>query len=199
MLGLPKAIKKWTSDDSSFLRARKIGIGICLVVSLSASIIFYVRYSRQFNFEVKAERGQVIINRRDGEIINQTLRFIENNTSRGEIISVLPEGNALAFLTNRRINLRHQIFIPDFLDEKGELSVIKKLREAKVKYIFLVNRKMAEFGKDNFGRDFYTTLMDWIESNYEIVEVFGAPGQNNIEIGNDKFFIKVYKLSNPKK
>ncbi len=54
---------------------------------------------------------------------------------------------------------------------------------------------MAEFGKDSFGLDFYTKLMGWIENNYEIVEVYGAPGENDIEIGDNRFFIKIYKLS----
>jgi len=192
---LPNAIKNWTDNDESLSRAKFIGRGISLVAIFSMITVFSFRYTKKFDFEIKAARGHVYIDRRSGEIIKQTLAFIETNTGPDDYISVIPEGNAIAFLTKRRINFRHQILIPDFLSEEDELRAINKLKKQKIEYIFLTNRMMTEFGKDIFGRHFYTKLFNWIEANYEVAEVIGIPGEKGVEIGDRRYFIKVYKLS----
>ncbi|MEP6787423.1 MAG: glycosyltransferase family 39 protein [Acidobacteriota bacterium] len=190
---LPLAVKSWTTDERSFIRARRITQSICVVTILATAFSFGFRYRKRFSYEIAAPRGTTVVENDTGPVIDATLKFIEANTAVDETIAVLPEGNDLAFLTGRRIDLRYETLDPGFLSQQGELDAIAALKRDNVRYIFILNRPMTEFGATAFGRDFYQSFGNWIEENYEVVEVFGVPTGQRPEIGEGPFFIKVYK------
>ena len=78
-------------------------------------------------------------------------------------------------------------------NERDEITAIDALKKDNVRYIFITNRAMREFGALAFGQDFYQTLGGWIEENYQVTEVFGTPAGQKPIIGEPPFFIKVYK------
>ncbi len=190
---LPYFIGKWTSDENSARRALVISRTFVAVAILSTIISFGYRFRSKYVFELSAMRGSVLVENHTGPVIGEALRFIETNTRPDDHIAVLPEGNDLAFLTGRRINFRHQVLLPDFLSQQDELDAIEQLRRDNVRYIFVPNRAMREFGTVAFGRDFYQTLGGWIEENYRVVKTFGIAEGEEAEIGMPKFFIKVYE------
>ena len=190
---LPRYIQKWTDDENSFLRAQTITRVLCGLIIVATMISFGYRFRTKFADPISAQRGDVYVEKESGPVIAETLRFIEANTAPNDIISVMPEGNDLAFLTGRRINLRHQVLLPDFLSQQDELDAIDDLKRGNVRYIFVPNRAMREFGHVAFGKDFYQTLGGWIEENYRVVKIFGIPDGQSAEIGDAGFFIKVYE------
>ncbi len=190
---LPLAVKKWTDDESSFIRARAITRSFCIVVMAAMFVSFGYRFRTKYVYEIAAARGTVMIEKESGPVIDAALKFIEANTSAGDFIAVVPEGNDLAFLTGRRINLRHQVLQPDFLSAQDELDAIEALSRDNVRYIFMPNRAMQEFGKVEFGRDYNQTLGNWIEDNYQVVRVFGISEGQKPETGKPPYFIKVYE------
>lgn len=193
LLELPRTVKKWTGDESSFLRARQITLTLCIVTVITMMGVFGFRYRTKYTYEIAAARGTVVVERESGPVLDAALKFIEANTAPGEVIAVVPEGNDLAFLSGRRINLRHQVLIPGFLGQQDELDAIAALKNSNVRYIFIPNRAMREFGSVAFGQDFYQTLGNWIEENFQVVEVFGISEGQIAEVGKPPYFIKVYK------
>lgn len=193
LVWLPRAVGRWTVDDLSRLRARRLAVVLSVLPIIGLFVSFTIRYERRFDHRIDARRGTLYAETANGKALEQAIRFIESNTSENEAIAVFPEGNDLAFLTGRRINLRHQILIPGFLDREDELAAIESLERANVRYIFVVNRPMREFGGEAFGRDFYRTLGKWIEENFRVVEVFGREKGSDAVIGEGPFFIKVYE------
>jgi hypothetical protein len=194
---LPAALRKWTGDESSYIRARTLTRAFCIIAIAGMMVSFAFRYRSRFGHEISAERGTLIAERGSGPAIGEALRFIAENTSKDEIIAVLPEGNDLAFLTGRRINLRHQTIVPDFLREQDELDAIGALEKGDVRYIFITNRPMREFGATAFGEDFNVTLGGYIKEKYERVAVFGSPDSQDPKIGDPKFFIKALRRREP--
>ncbi len=190
---LPDALKRWTGDEGPRLRARNLARAFLILVLLVLFFGFGLKYQRRFSFPIKAENGSVYVEPNAGKPYGQAVRFIESNTRKNEVIAVLPEGNDLAFLTGRRIDLRHQVLIPAFLSRQDELDAISAMERDDVRFIFVVNRPMKEFGKTAFGRDFYMLLGGWIEDNYEVADVFGIEKGEKAVIGESPFFIKAYK------
>jgi hypothetical protein len=188
---LPHGLELWTADAASARRARAIGVGLLIVMLTATAVIFGVRYRRNFTQEISAERGRLFASRWSGREIDAALRFIEQKTAPGEAIAVLPEGSDLAFLTGRRMPLRHQILIPGLMDELEERKAIAKLEAEQVRYIFIVNRPMREFGAEAFGKDFYPTLGSWIGKHYRTIKIFGGSPNSDPKIGDLEFFIKV--------
>ena len=134
-----------------------------------------------------------------GPAISEALAFIQTHTSPDEAIAVVPEGSDLAFLSGRRMPLRHQLMIPDFLSEPDERAAMATLQRERVRYVLVVNRPMREFGKEAFGRDYNQTLGHWINEHYQPVKVCGVlrdtPAEK-LEIGDPNFFIKVLERQN---
>jgi hypothetical protein len=191
---LPQALWNWTEDRLSAWRAGLIGRGLLIVLLIAATVIFGVRYRKTFNYEITTSRGHFFAPRVSGATINEALRFIEQETRPHDAIAVLPEGSDLAFLTGRRMPLRHQILIPGLMSESDEQGAIARLQKERVRYILIVNRPMREFGAEAFGRDFYPALGRWIEEQYELVRVFSPNRRDYYEIGDPFFFIKVFSL-----
>jgi hypothetical protein len=191
---LPRALWHWTQDQPSTRRAGLIGRGLLVVLLITTTVIFGVRYRKTFSYEITTRRGHFFAPRVSGATIDETLRFIEQETRPDEAIAVLPEGSDLAFLTGRRMPLRHQILIPGLMSEKDEQGAIDRLQKEQVRYILIVNRPMREFGVEAFGRDFYPSLGRWIEERYELIKVFSPSRRKNYEIGDPVFFIKVFSL-----
>ncbi len=197
LTALPLAVKRWSGDENSYSRAVAVTRAFCLLAIIGTAVSFSFRYRARFGYEISAQRGTLVAERRSGPTIDAALKFIEANTAENEVIAVLPEGNDLAFLTGRRINFRHQVLIPGFLGEQDEKDAIEALKKANVRYIFITNRPMREFGATAFGEDFYTTLGGFINENYETVAAFGSPGDLDPKIGGPQLFIKVFKRNEP--
>ncbi len=190
---LPNAIERWTGDETSVRRTLLFGRGLLVVTILAGAVTFGVRYRKNFSVELHAERGHLFAPGVTGREISEALNFIRNSTQPGDAIAILPEGSDLAFLTSRRMPLRHQILIPGLMGEGDEQEAIRRLQDDRVQYILVVNRPMREFGQEAFGRDFYTKLGGWIEANYKLVKVCGSTRSNNPQIGDSGFFIKILK------
>jgi hypothetical protein len=190
---LPEAVARWTNDGLSARRARLIGRGLMILMFVATAIVFSVRYRKNFSLEITAQRGHLFAPGVTGQAIREALDFISTSTQPGEAIAVLPEGSDLAFLTGRKMPLRHQILIPGLMSDRDEQQAIAHLQRDRVRYVFIVNRPMREFGLEAFGRDFYTQLGGWIEANYRLVKVCGASENSDVQIGDPRFFIKVFE------
>ncbi len=188
---LPGALENWTGDRSTARRGHLIGHWILMLTLIAAGVIYSARYRRSFNYRITAPRGDLFAPRVTGPAIDEALKFVETNTKPGEAVAVLPEGSDLAFLTGRRMPLRHQILIPGLMSENDERDAIAGLQTERVRYVLIVNRPMREFGAEAFGRDFYKTLGRWVDENYRVVKVCGSVKDPAIEIGGSEFFIRI--------
>lgn len=190
---LPQYIGKWTADGLSLRRATRITAAICILAVTATGISLIVKFRNKYGYRINARRGSLYGENYSAPVIDQALKFIEANTQVGDFISVLPEGNDFAFMTGRRINFRHQVLIPDFLSQQDELDAIEALKRGDVRYIFVPNRAMREFGAYEFGKDFYQTLGNWIEENYSVEKILGIEDGREPVVGQPPFFIKIYK------
>jgi hypothetical protein len=188
---LPQALEGWVGQTTPARRARVIGqvmLGLLLVVS---TVVFSIRYRRNYSFAVAAPRGRLFATQAIGPAYRDALAFLRTQTQPGETIAIFPEGSDLAFLTERRMPLRHQIFIPGLMSAADEARVIELLRELPIRYVLIVNRPMREFGAEAFGRDFYTRLGAAIKEEYRLIKVCGAVTEADPDIGTPQFFIKI--------
>jgi 4-amino-4-deoxy-L-arabinose transferase-like glycosyltransferase len=187
----PEVIGRWAQDLSTARRARLVGAGMLITLLLATAVVYAARYRLNFNYELKTPRGEFFVRPPIGEAFREALDFIAERTTPDEAIAVLPEGSDLAFLGERRMTLRLQIFLPGFLDERGERAEIARLQASRARYALIVSRPMHEFGADIFGRDYFTTLGQWIDEHYRLVKVCGEPRDERSLIGEPAFFIKI--------
>jgi hypothetical protein len=165
-------------------------LSVSLLILLGVSLL---RYGASLPSYLQTPRGSFRIHQSVTLAMSHSLSFIRENTAEGEPVLAFPEGSSLNFLSNRPNPLRHEILTPGHLSEENELSMIETLERENVRFIFIFNRPTAEFGFTVFGKDYYRTLMGWIDDNYELEDVFGDRVTPDIEIGDPRFFIKCYR------
>ncbi|HEU0179983.1 MAG TPA: glycosyltransferase family 39 protein [Blastocatellia bacterium] len=187
----PEAVGRWAQDRSVARRTRLIGAGMLITLLAATAVVYGARYRRNFNYELKTPRGDLFVRRPIGKAFREALDFIAERSDLDDAIAVLPEGSDLAFLGERRMALRLQIFHPGFLDERGERAEIARLQAARARYALIVNRSMHEFGADAFGRDYFPTLGQWIDEHYRLVKVCGESQDERLQIGDPVFFVKI--------
>jgi 4-amino-4-deoxy-L-arabinose transferase-like glycosyltransferase len=173
---------------------RRRAVSVFLAIALAATMgVIVFRYRKDTHITVHTPRGNFTVQAAIGSAMSRTLEYISRNSNPGEYILSLPEGSSLNFLADRPAPLRHEILTPGFLDRPAELDAIQILKEKNVRLIFMFNRPTSEFGAKVFGRNYYRTLMEWIESNYRVDAVFGDGATSDTQIGDGPFFIKCYR------
>ncbi len=192
---LPDAIARWSDETNAALRARRCGWTLLLAAFVCTAIVFGIRYRRTYSHLIETPRGTFHAPRNAGAAYGETLRWLQQHTCPDEAIAVFPEGSDLAFFSERRMPLRHQIYIPGLVSERDQTRVIEQLRD--VRYVLIVNRPMREFGATAFGQDFYQRIGTALQQDYRVVHVSGAPDETNLVIGDSRFFIKVLERKTP--
>ena len=176
-------------ENQTAARIRLIGTAILSIWLLVTMIVFGYRYRKTFPVLLAAPHGSLYVTQENAQAAQEALAFLAANSGPNDAIAVVPEGSSLAFLAGRRMPLRHQILIPDFMDAAEEQRAIAALAE--VKYVLLLNRPMREFGHEAFGRDYYQTMGQYLTENFRVVKVCGAVQDERQQIGAAHFFIKI--------
>jgi hypothetical protein len=174
-------------------RLRLIGATILCLWLVATMVVFAVRYRKTFPILLQAPHGSLYVTQENAQAAQEALEFLATNSTPNNAIAVVPEGSSLAFLAGRRMPLRHQILIPDFMDAAEEQRAIAKLSE--VKYVLLLNRPMREFGREAFGRDYYQAMGEYLAQNFRVVKVCGEIKDERLQIGAAHFFIKILARS----
>lgn len=173
--------------------AGNIALGVVFAwVAITAGVMTY-RYQNNNTYRIETARGAIMALPDVGQGFNEAIDFVNRETAPTDAIAVMPEGTSLNFLTDRRNPLREEITTPGFLNGEGESRAISEIERSGAHYLFITNRETIEFGAPIFGKDYYPTLMRWIEENFDQHAVFGPERDPALEIGDRTFFIRVYK------
>ncbi len=189
--GLPVAMCRWGHSEALVVRiilvARMFVISIILLGALSTLI----RFATEFRFEASSPRGNFRLVDAHHPAYQEALDYLRQHSLPGDRIAVFPEGSDLAFFSERKMPLRHQILLPGLVSAADERRMIAQLSSEPVRYVLIVNRATREFGAEVFGRDFYQDLGRAIRDQYHLAVVCGKNKRPEIEIGDSEFFIKI--------
>jgi hypothetical protein len=191
VIELPRLIARWMRDDKQEAPARVFGAGVILLLTLITGGDTAIRYRTKYIATVKVPRAYFLVAQVHDPAYLDALAFLRRNAAPGEAIAVFPEGSDLAFLSDLRMPLRHQIFLPGLMSAEDEQKAISQLSAEPIRYILIANRPTREFGAAIFGRDYYPALGAAIERDYRVATVCGRNNDPKIEIGDREFFIKI--------
>jgi 4-amino-4-deoxy-L-arabinose transferase-like glycosyltransferase len=173
--------------------ARNIAVSLLMLdVAITASLLSF-RFRDRNTSPITTERGTIIAIPDLAKAMNEAITFINRETVPGEPVAVMPEGTSLNFFTDRPNPLREEITTPGYLNPQDEERAIRQLTQSDTRFVLVANRATSEFGAEAFGRDYCRTLMSWIERNFEPCAIFGVDQDQNQQIGDKTFFIRVYR------
>ena len=184
---LPSLVERFFAEHALKPRLKFIGVLLLSCWLSITMIVFGYRYRKTFPVLLTAPHGSLYVTAETAQAANEAVEFLLTNTTPNDAVAILPEGSSLAFLTGRRMPLRHQIFIPDFMDQAEEQRAIAALSQ--VKYVLLINRPMREFGLEAFGRDYYQAMGQAIQEQFRVVKICGAVKEESVAIGYPRLTI----------
>jgi hypothetical protein len=132
--------------------------------------IFAIR--GQSYYPVQTKMGSIHSSPTIGKAYENTLKFLESRVQENEKVLILPDGQILNFLSNRKSDdYLSEMFMPDYMETAGEDKLIQKIAEANIDYIIVTKRDVKEFfgyGRENkiFGKDYGIKTMNYIQSKY---------------------------------
>lgn len=126
-----------------------------------------------------AEEGKEGIETRQGSVfvdkdIAPVFRAVARTVKPGKRIWVLPEVNALDSLFRAENVSPYPSHMPGWLDEEGELELLKRIEARRPDAIVLFSRETKEYGVAPFGKGYGRLLAGWIARNYTPVETMRA-------------------------
>ncbi len=110
-----------------------------------------------------------------GEVVRVTQARIETLLGKDQTLAVLPDGVMLNYLTRRRNSTPYIIGNPADVAMFGEAEMLRAYASAPPDWIALVACDTTIYGFPYFGRDYARSLAAWMDRNYVLAEVIGAP------------------------
>lgn len=129
----------------------------------------------------------------DGRLLNQLTAEIDRLVPRDETLAVLPEGAGLNFLVRRPNSTRHISIMPPELHAFAETKVLADFKNDPPSFLVIWDRSLDEYGYGRFADDrrYAAALLNWIDSSYDSVRVFGD--SNEVDGLYRKFVILSYR------
>ncbi len=111
-----------------------------------------------------------------GAAMENARRELEQSTSSGATVAVMPEGVMLNYLLRRDSPLRVINLMPPEILIFGEDDVLRSLAAAPPDAIVLVQKDVREYGYPPFGTDarYGLKTMTWIREHYRLVSIVGS-------------------------
>ncbi len=140
-----------------------------------------------------SKRGSIsVFNDEGGRRLAELMRFLDSDAKSGETLVVFPEGLVINFILEKENPLYYYSYHPVDLAKNGVSDeVIRGLRENKVDYVVLTQRRTDKYGYAVFGKDYARDIMKYVFDNYELYKQFGP-----FPFTTEKYGVALFKRRN---
>lgn len=145
------------------------------VISIFIIFYFYNTTASHFsaNCELVTNKGTVYVNEETAEMLNSLNYFIEKNIDKNATILVLPEGNIINFITDRKVNLHCFMMDRLYHDAYGEEDAKNAIEKTNSDYIILLEGfDLQNFYEPYLFKNNETMSANYIEENYSQIKEF---------------------------
>lgn len=114
-----------------------------------------------------------------GPLLNDTIRWISENTKPSDKVLNLPSLTLINYLAKREQPIPYS-YKPFEVIFHGEAVLLEALQRNPPQYISLFNMPNEEFGLGDFGKSeqYGGATMRWVRENYKVVKTFGDENFN---------------------
>jgi hypothetical protein len=152
-------------------------LAVC-VTACAVTVTVKARVFRRIDHRVATERGALYVHPSVGPALEGLLRTVEARTAPADRVLLLPEDNAVHFLSGRRSVSRHYQIIPGILDADGERALIATADLERVRFATVSNRMTAEYGAPFFGVDYCQEIGRWLRARFTLTQTIGNPDRH---------------------
>ncbi len=119
---------------------------------------------------VSGARGKIYVSNTFYPGINEIIDFVENQTRAEDKFVIIPEGQIINFLTDRKAAYVDN-YNPHYFESFGEENIIKYFKEFNPEYIALTNREFEEYTNKPICMGYAINFCTFVETNYVPVKL----------------------------
>ena len=156
------------------------------ILILSSALIIGIKNSTALNsknFKLETPIGKIYTTPYYGEGLDNTIKYLRNNSEKTDRVLVLPEGLVVNILADRKSDSKFYSLIPLYAETFGDELIEKRLDYVKPEYIVITNYDTSNYYYSRFGGDYTEAVYEYILKNYDLVKTFG-----------DKFTLNIFKI-----
>jgi hypothetical protein len=157
---------------------RRVRMAFAAAVWLAVGVSFAARlrhYARWEGEPIPGTGGQLTARAEVSREILGVARTVRQRTAATDGLVVFPEGELINFLSGRRNPIRHQLYLPGYLNDANEGEVLRELERARPAAVVIWLRPTSEYDRGLFGVDYGRRIREWIGREYDL-EPYRAPG-----------------------
>ena len=176
----------------SFLEIKtKQIMNFVLVIILCANIVNLNNKKFETQYAISTSKGTFYTDYNKSMLLNLALNYIEDNTKESDTILVLPEGNIINFLANRKVDLKCFMMDRLYHDAYGEEEAKNKIKNSNSNYIILLEHlNLNDFGKNYLYTEDETQCYKYIFDNYDCIKIY-RNGNSKISILRKKRILNI--------
>jgi len=119
------------------------------------------------DYPLKTPKGTYYLRSQPGQVIQQAVSYINENSDKNDTLLVIPRGLSINFFTGLSSNNRYYDFIPPTIEVTGEDKIVQNLKHNKPRYILVTNEDLSEWGAPFICRDYAFNICKFIQDNYK--------------------------------
>lgn len=119
------------------------------------------------NYKIVTSKGTLYVPFETGILLNNAVTYITYKTDKDTSILVLPEGNIINYLTERKVDLHCFMMDRLYFDTYGEINAKTLIKKTASDYIFLVDFGVYDFNRPYLYERFSNSVIKYIYDNYE--------------------------------
>lgn len=125
------------------------------------------------NMVIQKGNEKLYVKHEIAELVNKTLYYLEKNTGKNDTVLVLPEGNIINYMSDRKVDMRCFMMDTLYHDAYGPKKARDMIAQADSDYIVI----LEGMGINNFGnKDLFNSKKNlsgkYIKHNYKTVEKY---------------------------
>jgi hypothetical protein len=158
------------------LSRKRLSTVLVVGVAALAAILFVVRaleYASDDRVPIAGTGGMLSARPELAREFEAVARAVRGATTAGDGLVVFPEGEILNFLSGRPNPIRHQLYLPGYLNRDNEAEILAELSRARPGAIVVWPRPLGEYGRAGFGLDYGTSIRAWMDREYADTPVAG--------------------------
>ncbi len=147
------------------------GVVCCFMIVLIGFYSYGIYSSRkETNFLVRSPKGTIYTKFEANYLLYNTIKYIEDNIDKKATVLVLPEGNIINFLTDRKVDMHCFMMDRLYHDAYGEEKAKSEIEKTKSDYIVLYEgNDVNNFYEPYLYSEYGSLAARYIFSNYKEV------------------------------
>ncbi len=143
----------------------KILSSFLIILSLQNVIYFTLSQKALSNFEIKTNKGKMLINNeKDAKVINEIIGYL-NKIDKNNKVLILPDGAMFNYLTDTKTDLRYYQLLPNHIEALKEENIVKNLELSPPNYVIFLNTDFSIYSTPLICQNFGIEICNFVYKN----------------------------------